>query len=495
MNGTLLPRAIMVKAAVLVHVGAVVDEPAEPVEVFEVDLVADEGLRARFPERLEQRRAAVLARVVERVVVPLAPVHDEQLDEGRVVAVDGAANGREVPVPALLDLARERVRVGARLEQEPGACADVGVASQSGGGGGGAARGRRRAGARRPGLPRDRPRAPRGRRARDGAGSQAARRSPRSAARSAHRAEDVEVARVGEESLRVAGAQPTAAVDLVVERQRSADHAQPPVANPLRPPRLSVYDVDGSSSSSAQTRPVSSATSRTAHASSVSPGSHFPLGTSSRRSPSGGRRAPRSPSRRPGQGRPLPPGRRSCEGFAARRRASRRRARRRSCRACAAARARRTGARIVTALGEPRLDPRLRDHGVLVLAENVLEVLRRPDEAACVLAELVRGELGRVAGALRPDPRGVERGSGELRSSRANVLRVRRHSARQTSCSVVSRPELPARPPPRAARGAGVPVARQRVDHEAARSPAPSRERSAAHERRRALRRVSPRLP
>ena len=83
----------------LVHVGAVVDEPAKPVEVFEVDLVADEGLRARFPERLEQRRAAVLARVVERVVVPLAPVGDEQLDEGRVVAVDGAANGREVPVP------------------------------------------------------------------------------------------------------------------------------------------------------------------------------------------------------------------------------------------------------------------------------------------------------------------------------------------------------------------------------------------------------------
>jgi hypothetical protein len=94
----------VVEAAALVHVRAARDEPAQPVEVLEVDLVSDIVLRAGLPEGIEHRRRAVLAGVVDGVVVPLGAVRDEELDQRHVVAVDGASNGEEVPVPAVLEL-------------------------------------------------------------------------------------------------------------------------------------------------------------------------------------------------------------------------------------------------------------------------------------------------------------------------------------------------------------------------------------------------------
>src|ERR1044072_5582200 len=91
-------RDRVVEAAALVHVSAALEEEAKALEVLEVDLVSNVVLRAGLPERLEQRGAAVLARVVDRVVVALGAVVDEQPHELRVVAIDGAPNGGEVPV-------------------------------------------------------------------------------------------------------------------------------------------------------------------------------------------------------------------------------------------------------------------------------------------------------------------------------------------------------------------------------------------------------------
>ena len=119
------PRDRVVEAAALVHVGAPLDEPAEPVEVLEVDLVPDVLLRAGLPEGVEHGRRAVLARMVDRVVVPLGAVLDEELDQRDVVAVDRAPDGVEVPAAAVLVLVRVRVRVGAGLEQQARALPDV----------------------------------------------------------------------------------------------------------------------------------------------------------------------------------------------------------------------------------------------------------------------------------------------------------------------------------------------------------------------------------
>ena len=60
-----------------------------------------------------------------RVVVPLGAVRDEELDQRHVVAVDGASNGVEVPVPAVLPLVRECIRVGAAFEEQARALPDV----------------------------------------------------------------------------------------------------------------------------------------------------------------------------------------------------------------------------------------------------------------------------------------------------------------------------------------------------------------------------------
>src|SRR4029453_16920931 len=56
----------------------------------------------------------------------------------------------------------------------------------------------------------------------------------------------------------------------------------------------------------------------------------------------------------------------------------------------------------------PGTEARLRHRRVLMPAEDVLHVLGRRDEPGAGAAELVRGEVGRVARALHPDPGGVE---------------------------------------------------------------------------------------
>ena len=71
----------------------------------------------------------MLARVVDGVLVPLRAVLDQQLDQRDVVAVDRAPDRIEVPVARSVLLVRERVRVGAGLEQQARARADVGAAS------------------------------------------------------------------------------------------------------------------------------------------------------------------------------------------------------------------------------------------------------------------------------------------------------------------------------------------------------------------------------
>ena len=72
-----ITRDRVVQAAALVHIRAALEEEAKALEILEVDLVADVVLGAGLPEHLEQRRAAVLARVVDRVVVALRAVVDE----------------------------------------------------------------------------------------------------------------------------------------------------------------------------------------------------------------------------------------------------------------------------------------------------------------------------------------------------------------------------------------------------------------------------------
>ena len=54
------------------------------------------------------------------------------------------------------------------------------------------------------------------------------------------------------------------------------------------------------------------------------------------------------------------------------------------------------------------MDPLLRNDSVLMLTEHVLEPLGRVDEARAPLAELVRGQLGRVAGPFDVNPSPVE---------------------------------------------------------------------------------------
>src|SRR4029078_11417437 len=58
--------------------------------------------------------------------------------------------------------------------------------------------------------------------------------------------------------------------------------------------------------------------------------------------------------------------------------------------------------------GSPGTEPRLREDGVLVLAEHVLQLLRGVDDPPPSLPELMGRELGRVTRPLHAEPPSVE---------------------------------------------------------------------------------------
>jgi len=113
----------VVQAAVGVDIDAAVEEPLQAGGVLEVELVVDEVLMARPVEYVEERGVALLARVVEGVLVALGAAVHEQPGELEVAPLDGVEERRHPPLAAPFH--GVAVRVGARVEQQPRARAHV----------------------------------------------------------------------------------------------------------------------------------------------------------------------------------------------------------------------------------------------------------------------------------------------------------------------------------------------------------------------------------
>jgi hypothetical protein len=59
----------VVQAAVSIDVHTVIEEPAQPDEVFEIELVIHQILESRPVQRVEQHRVRLFASVIEGVLV------------------------------------------------------------------------------------------------------------------------------------------------------------------------------------------------------------------------------------------------------------------------------------------------------------------------------------------------------------------------------------------------------------------------------------------
>jgi hypothetical protein len=102
----------VVQAAVSVDVHTAVEEPAQPNEVFEIELVIDQILKSRPMQRVQQRRVGLFAGVIEGVLVTGRASVEQQPDQGQVAPLDRSEQRRQAPLPAPLDCLAVRVRSG-----------------------------------------------------------------------------------------------------------------------------------------------------------------------------------------------------------------------------------------------------------------------------------------------------------------------------------------------------------------------------------------------
>ncbi len=113
----------VVQAAVGIDVDAAIEEPLQPADVLEVELVIDQLLVPGRLERVEQLGVRVLACVVEGVLVAGGATLEEQSHECDVVALDGIEQRRLPALAAPLD--GVAVRVGTGVEQQSRARANL----------------------------------------------------------------------------------------------------------------------------------------------------------------------------------------------------------------------------------------------------------------------------------------------------------------------------------------------------------------------------------
>jgi hypothetical protein len=114
----------VVQAADGVDVDAMVKKPLQAGGVLEVQLVEDQRFVAGLVEQVKERGVRLLAGVVEGVLVAGGTTLDEQPGEREVAAFDRVEQRRHPALAAPLD--GVAVGVGARIQQQPCAVADVG---------------------------------------------------------------------------------------------------------------------------------------------------------------------------------------------------------------------------------------------------------------------------------------------------------------------------------------------------------------------------------
>jgi hypothetical protein len=113
-----------VQAAVGVDVDVAVEEPLQACGILEVEFVVDLVLVPGRVQDVQERRVALLAGVVEGVLVALGAALDQHPRELEIAALDGVEQRGHLPLAAPLD--RVAVRVGAGVQQQPRTLAHVG---------------------------------------------------------------------------------------------------------------------------------------------------------------------------------------------------------------------------------------------------------------------------------------------------------------------------------------------------------------------------------
>jgi hypothetical protein len=95
-----------------IDVHTVVEEPAQPGEVFEVELVVDQILEARPVQRIQQRRVGLFAGVIEGVLVAGRASVKQQPNQGQVAPLHRGEQHRHAAIPAPLNRVAVWVRSG-----------------------------------------------------------------------------------------------------------------------------------------------------------------------------------------------------------------------------------------------------------------------------------------------------------------------------------------------------------------------------------------------
>jgi hypothetical protein len=114
----------VVQAAEAVDVDAMLEEPAQAGGVLEVQLVEDQRLEAGLIEQVEEPAVRLFAGMVEGVLVAGGTTLDEQPGQREIAMFNRVEQRRPPALAAPFD--GVAVRVGAGIQQQPCAGADVG---------------------------------------------------------------------------------------------------------------------------------------------------------------------------------------------------------------------------------------------------------------------------------------------------------------------------------------------------------------------------------